>query len=170
MSDLYLPELQAGNETSEVETLWNGLCAAIILQAIEDWRQLDHGKEVRLRLDCNVVYSLEVEAFFLSRWFEVLLGGILPELDPETVRERFSLTEGEINARQASRTKEEAKIEARYLKGYPNFRRKGIRYGGEEPESEESTGKRKRRKRKTAHHSGNEGSGSSCLETSRKTP
>ena len=150
MDDI-LKEIREG-DGDEVESLWDGLCSAIILQAITDWRLLKHGETVRKKIDANVVYSLEIEYFFGSRWFEALLGSILPEIDPEMVRERFATTKGAINDRQAHRTEEQAKIEKRFLKTNPQFRRADILYGGKMPESEEATNKRKRRKRKTAHH------------------
>lgn len=147
----FIQEIRTG-DGEEVKRIWGGLCSAIVLQAIIDYRLLNHGETVRRVIDAHTVYSLEVEDFFLSRWFEMLLGSVLPEIDPEMARERFSATKGEINDRQAHRTEEQKKIEKRFLKVNPQFKRTDILYGGKEPESPQTTRKRKRRKRKTAHN------------------
>lgn len=144
-------------EIPEEEQFWLDLSAAVILQAIEDWNFLNHGNEVRLRLDSNMVYTIEVEDFFLGKWFEFLLSYTLPYIPADTVRERLEITEGAINARQAHRSQDEKKVETRYLKVCPNFRRTGIRYGGEEPKPKKATRKYRRRKRTVTDHSGNEG-------------
>ena len=156
-------------ETPEEEQFWLDLSAAVILQAIEDWNFLKHGNEARLRLDSNMVYTIEVEDFFLGKWFEFLLSYTLPYIPADIVRERLEITEGAINARQAHRSQDEKKVEARYLKICPNFRRTGIRYGGEEPKPPKTTRKYRRRKRKVADHSGDEGGAVGCLD-SQKTP
>ena len=156
-------------EIPEEDQFWVNLSAAVILQAIEDWNFLNHGNEARLRLDSEMVYSIEVEDFFLGKWFEFLLSYALPYIPAEIVREKMEITEGAINARQAHRSQDEIKVEARYLKSCPNFRRTGIRYGGEEPKPPKTTRRYRRRKRTIADHVGDEGGGGGCV-TSRKTP
>ena len=155
-------------EIPEEEQFWLNLSCAVILQALEDWNFLDQGEEVRLRLDSNMVYTIEVENFFLGKWFEFLLSYTLPSIPADVVREKLNCTEGAVNARQAHRTEDQKKVETRYLKVCPNFRRTGIRYGGEEPKPKKTTRKYRRRKRTVTDHLRDERGGSSCLD-SRKT-
>ena len=152
-------------EIPEEEQFWLNLSCAVILQALEDWNFLDQGEEVRLRLDCNMVYTIEVENFFLGKWFEFLLSYTLPNIPADVVREKLNCTEGAVNERQAHRTEDQKKVETRYLKVCPNFRRKGVRYGGEEPKPPKTTRKYRRRKRTVTDHLRNEGGGSSCLDS-----
>jgi len=131
MTDVYAVEPKLKEENEQEQILLN-ICAAIIEYAIYEWKQLDYGRYLRRRINAQMVYALELEAFFQGKYFERLLGYVLPDMPPEVVRKRIRCTKGDIDARQASLSPQQKNIEARHTALYPNFVRKGKRYGGRE--------------------------------------
>lgn len=64
------------------------LACAIIEQAVYDWAALRYGKLAYFVTsnDHFLVKRSEVEAFFMSDWFEFLLAFAIPNLDPNECR------------------------------------------------------------------------------------
>lgn len=67
------------------------LCAAIITQAIMDWRKLDNGRFAKaLAADGNTIKREEVIQFFYSNYFEEMLDAV-SSLTPKQVREELGI-------------------------------------------------------------------------------
>jgi len=74
------------------ELPYKNLACAIIEQAALDWTALDYGRiGYHYYASGRCVFRADVESFFKSKWFELLLSFALPSRTPEEVRKALRI-------------------------------------------------------------------------------
>lgn len=69
----------------------------IIEQAVLDWKKLEYGKLGRAIVYGSVfIYRAELESFFRSSWFEMLLSAALPDYTSAEIRKQLQIRERDI--------------------------------------------------------------------------
>lgn len=121
----------------EEQEKWMNICVIIIENAITEWRALEYGQCLSKRINSQMIYAIELEDFFNSRFFESLLEYVLPDLPPDDVRKELRITKEDQNARQASLSTAQKNVEKRYVATFPDFVHKARRNREGEQKTEE---------------------------------